>query len=168
MTLLERELQLDTLADYAAEATRGEGRVVLVSGEAGVGKSALVEELENRLPDAEWSWGACDGLYTPRPLGPVLDIARGRQGALHAAVTHGGSREEIFQAVLDDLAEEPRLSVLVFEDVHWADEATLDLLLFVSRRIRRAHVLVLLTYRDDEIVPGHPLRAFLAQLASER
>ena len=48
---------------------------MLVAGEAGVGKSALVEQLQADLPDARWSWGACDGLFTPRPLGPLLDLA---------------------------------------------------------------------------------------------
>ena len=73
--LLEREACLVSLAGYADEARRGDGRLVLVAGEAGVGKSALVEQLRNDLPDARWSWGACDGLFTPRPLGPLLDLA---------------------------------------------------------------------------------------------
>ena len=73
--LLEREACLVSLAGYADEARHGEGRLVLVAGEAGVGKSALVEQLHNDLPDARWSWGACDGLFTPAPLGPLLDLA---------------------------------------------------------------------------------------------
>jgi len=80
--LLERELQLATLDEYVADARRGEGRLVLVSGEAGVGKSALVEELERRHLDLRWAWGACDGLFTPRPLGPLLDLATALGGAL--------------------------------------------------------------------------------------
>ena len=75
MQLLEREAALASLAEYAHEARRGDGRLVLVAGEAGVGKSALVEQLQNDLPDARWSWGACDGLFTPRPLGPLFDVA---------------------------------------------------------------------------------------------
>jgi tetratricopeptide (TPR) repeat protein len=165
--LLERELQLAALDEYASEARRGEGRLVLVSGEAGVGKSALIEECERRRAGT-WSWGACDGLFTPRPLGPLLDIATQLGGALLTTTESGSSREEIFQALLTELAAGPAASVLVFEDVHWADEATLDLLRFVGKRIRTLPVLLLVTYRDDEVAPGHPLRRCLAQLSTER
>lgn len=168
MTLLERQLQLAALAEYAADARRGEGRLVLVSGEAGVGKSALLEELEQREADARWSWGACDGLFTPRPLGPLLDIATVLGSGLLDAVREGRSREDLFQALLQDLDGCSPYAALVFEDVHWADEATLDLLRFVGRRIRRTSVLVLVTYRDDEVSNGHPLRRCLAQLSVER
>lgn len=168
MTLLERQLQLDALGEYAADARRGEGRLVLVSGEAGIGKSALLEELERHEADARWAWGACDGLFTPRPLGPLLDIATVVGSGLLDAVREGRSREDMFQALLVDLEECSPYAVLVFEDVHWADEATLDLLRFVGRRIRRTAVLVLVTYRDDEVSSGHPLRRCLAHLAVER
>jgi DNA-binding CsgD family transcriptional regulator/tetratricopeptide (TPR) repeat protein len=168
VTLLERELQLSALAEYAADARRGEGRLVLVSGEAGVGKSVLVEALEEREPDAVWAFGACDGLITPRPLGPVLDIAATLGGGLRDAVREGRSREAILQALLADLAECAPYAAVVVEDVHWADEATLDLLRLVGRRVRRTPVLLLVTYRDDEIPSGHPLRRCLAQLAVER
>ena len=76
MPLLEREAQLASLEEYAGEARRGDGRLVLVAGEAGVGKSALVEQVQRDLPEGTWCWGACDGLFTPRPLGPLFDIAR--------------------------------------------------------------------------------------------
>ncbi len=72
MQLLERGASLASLAGYAEEARLGEGRLVLVAGEAGIGKSALVEQLRNDVPDARWSWGACDGLFTPRPPGPLF------------------------------------------------------------------------------------------------
>src|SRR3954454_1422475 len=166
--LLERELQLATLDEYAAQARRGEGRLVLVSGEAGVGKSALLEEFQRRPPASAWYWGACDGLFTPRPLGPLLDIAGQLGGSLRAATDRGESREEIFRALLAGVAASATPPGLGFEDVHWADEATLDLLRFLGKRMRTLPVLVLVTYRDDEIVPGHPLRRCLAQLATER
>src|SRR5258707_14449061 len=75
MELLGRAGFLRTLAEYAAEARRGDGRLVLVSGEAGMGKTVLVEEFQQRLPGARWLWGGCDGLLTPRPLGPLFDIS---------------------------------------------------------------------------------------------
>ena len=168
MGLLERGPQLTALTEYAADARRGDGRLVLVSGESGVGKSVLAEELERREGDAVWAWGACDGLFTPRPLGPLLDIATTLGGDLRTAIHDQRPREEIFQALLADLAGCTPYAVLVVEDAHWADEATLDLLRFVARRIRRTPVLLLVTYRDDEVPPGHPLRRCLAQLATER
>ena len=70
MMLLERDPVLASLRQYAHEAGQGEGRLVLIAGEAGVGKSVLVERFQRDLPDALWSWGACDGLSTPRPLAP--------------------------------------------------------------------------------------------------
>src|SRR4051812_18643255 len=155
--LLERELQLAALDEYAAQARRGQGRLVLVSGEAGVGKSALLEECERRHPDALWAWGACDGLFTPRPLGPLLDIAGVVGGQLREATAGGSTREEIFQILLRCLTEADGLTVLVFEDMHWADEATLDLLRFVCKRMKTLSVLLVVSYRDDEIAPGHPL-----------
>ena len=156
MGLLERGPQLGALAEYAADARRGDGRLVLVSGESGVGKSALVEELERREADAVWAWGACDGLFTPRPLGPLLDIAATLGGGLRTTIRDERPREEIFQALLADLAGCTPYAVLVVEDAHWADEATLDLLRFVARRIRRTPVLIVVTYRDDEVPPGPP------------
>ncbi len=166
--LLEREPQLASLHEYADQARGGQGRLVLVSGEAGVGKSALLEECERRHSDAVWAWGACDGLFTPRPLGPLLDIAGVVEGDLREATAGGSTREEIFQVLLRCLTEADGLTVLVFEDMHWADEATLDLLRFVGKRMRTLSVLLVVTYRDDEIAPGNPLRRCLAQLSNER
>jgi len=65
--LLERAAFLASLAQDADEARAGDGRLVLLSGEAGVGKTALLEQLEAELPDAEWAWSACDGLFADRP-----------------------------------------------------------------------------------------------------
>lgn len=168
MGLLEREPQLEALTQYAADARRGDGRLILVSGEAGVGKSALLEELEQHVADAHWSWGSCDGLFTPRPLGPLLDVATTLGREVATAVREQQPRERLFQALLADIEACLPYAALVFEDVHWADEATLDLLRFMGRRIRRTRVLLLVTYRDDEISTGHPLRPCLAQLSAER
>ena len=103
--LLEREACLVSLAGYADEARHGEGRLVLVAGEAGVGKSALVEQLHNDLPDARWSWGACDGLFTPRPLGPLLDLAGQLGGELEELSRAGAAREDLFRALLRQVSE---------------------------------------------------------------
>lgn len=95
MRLLERESSLASLAGYAQEARRGDGRLVLVAGEAGVGKSALVERFQSDLPGARWSWGVCDGLFTPRPLGPLFDLADRLGGELLDLCRSGAGREEL-------------------------------------------------------------------------
>src|SRR6185437_4890094 len=120
--LLERDSALAELAQYAAEARRADGRLVLVAGEAGVGKTALVEELQRGLQPARWAWSACDGLFTPGPLGPLLDLAHGLGGALLERCRAGADREELFRTLLGVLAERGVLDVVVVEDVHWADE----------------------------------------------
>jgi predicted ATPase len=87
--LLEREPSLALLADCAAEARRGDGRLVVLGGEAGVGKTALLERFQRELRDARWSWGACDGLFTPRPLGPLYDLADQLGGELQEQFARG-------------------------------------------------------------------------------
>jgi DNA-binding CsgD family transcriptional regulator len=166
--LLEREAQLAALASYAREARKAQGRLVLVAGEAGVGKSALVEELQRDLPEAAWFWGACDGLFTPRPLGPLFDIAAKLGGELLDLCRADAPREELFSALLRQVSEPDQLHVLVMEDIHWADEATIDLLRFLGRRIRDATVLLIVTYRDEGLTANDPLRIALGDLATQR
>ncbi|GAA2709198.1 BTAD domain-containing putative transcriptional regulator [Actinoplanes palleronii] len=163
--LLEREAPLATLTALAAEARHGEGRVALIAGEAGVGKAALVERLRHELPDARWLWSACDGLFTPRPLGPLHDLAGQLGGELLDA---DADRDHLFRSLLKQLTASPGLDVVVVEDVHWADEATLDLLRYLARRLRDAAVLLVVTYRDDGIGSGDRLRVALGDLASHR
>ena len=166
--LLEREAQLAALASYAGEARKAQGRLVLVAGEAGVGKSALVEQLQRDLPDAGWFWGACDGLFTPRPLGPLFDIAAKLGGELLELCRADAPREELFGALLRQVSEPDELHVVVVEDIHWADEATIDLLRFLGRRIRDATVLLIATYRDEGLAAADPLRIALGDLATQR
>jgi DNA-binding CsgD family transcriptional regulator/tetratricopeptide (TPR) repeat protein len=166
--LLEREASLALLTEYAAQAACGEGRLVLLSGEAGVGKSALVERLYRDLPDARWSWSMCDGLFTPRPLGPLFDLADQLGGALLERGRAGAGREELFRTLLGILSAPGVLNVVVVEDIHWADEATLDLLRYLSRRLRGAAVLLIATYRDDGLGAADPLRVTLGDLGSQR
>jgi ATP/maltotriose-dependent transcriptional regulator MalT len=168
VALLERESQLGSLLQYADEARGRTGRLVLISGEAGVGKTSLVEELQAHLPDATWAWGACDGLFTPRPLAPLHDIAREIGGSLLDAVRGEAPRDAIFDAVLQSAASVDDLAVLVVEDAQWADEASLDLLRFLARRVARLPVLLLVTFRDDALTPTDPLRLALGEIAGQR
>ena len=168
MSLLEREAQLASLGEWAEEARQGDGRLVLVAGEAGVGKSALAEHVQYGLPGATWAWGACDGLFTPRPLGPLFDIAGALGGELLDLCRAGAPREELFSALLQQVNAPGELQVLVVEDIHWADEATIDLLRFLGRRIRDTPVLLLATYRDEGLTATDPLRIALGDLATQR
>lgn len=168
MVLLERDHILDSLGEYARSAEARDGRLVLISGEAGVGKSALVERFAALCPNGRWASGGCDGLFTPRPLGPLFEIAAQLGGPLLDACQRGAERDELFELVLAALDDPGSRTVLVIEDVHWADEATLDLLGFLGRRVRDLPALLLVTYRDDALPPDHPLRLVLGDLAGQR
>ncbi|HEY1874428.1 MAG TPA: AAA family ATPase, partial [Steroidobacteraceae bacterium] len=168
MHLLERQKQLEELSRCLRGARSGSGTLVLVTGEAGLGKSSLVERFvsENRR-DARALWGACDALSTPRALAPVREIAA-QSTALGGALTrHGESAELLFRALLDDLAQPERVSIIVLEDLHWADEATLDFVRFIGRRIQRTSAVFIATYRDDELSAAHPVRLALGELTGD-
>jgi predicted ATPase/DNA-binding CsgD family transcriptional regulator len=165
MELLERASQRKALDSALAQAKAGQGCVALVYGEAGIGKTSLVEQFVN---ENKKTWrilqGACDSLFTPRPLGPLYDIALQTPGSLPTLLDSESNRTAIFSACLSELQEQP--TILVIEDIHWADEATLDLLKYLGRRIRQTESLLILTYRDDEIGADHPLRILLGDLSS--
>ncbi|MGE5249040.1 MAG: ATP-binding protein [Bacteroidota bacterium] len=163
MQVLERDSYLDELETTLEEVFSGQGRVALVSGEAGIGKTTLVERFTRaHRQSAHVLWGACDSLFTPRPLGPLHDIAAQTGGELASALISGGDRQAVFSACLAELQRGS--TIMVFEDVHWADEATLDLIKFLGRRVQRMSSLLILTYRDDELGPEHPLRLVLGDL----
>lgn len=166
--VLERDDELAELAGAARRAATGAGSVVLVSGEAGIGKSSLVAALQDALPEARLLTGRCDDLATPRVLGPLRDLS-GTVGAdLARALRSPGERDALFAALYDELDWTGHATVLTVEDVHWADEATLDLLRWLGRRAADLPAVLVLTYRDDELDGGHPLRRLLAALATAR
>jgi DNA-binding CsgD family transcriptional regulator/tetratricopeptide (TPR) repeat protein len=160
--LLEREQCLAELTGWLHAAAENGGCVALVAGEAGIGKTVLVQEFSKQVNGTRILWGACDALFTPRPLAPLYDIARQTKGALLAAINSAANRDEIFAAALDELEREKTL--VVFEDMHWADEATLDLLKYLGRRVHRTHAMLTVTYRDDEVGQRHPLRYVIGDL----
>src|SRR5690349_17485651 len=164
MDLLERAEFFKQLEETLAEVARGQGRLVLVSGEAGIGKTSLVEQfVEKQKNDYRVLWGGCDALFTPRPLGPIYDLALQVRGDLLTLLEQEAPRATIFSAIFAELQNQPA-TLLVFEDVHWADEATLDLLKFIGRRINKLNSLLVITYRDDEVQAEHPLRLVLGDL----
>src|SRR6516164_3111557 len=162
--LLERSGQLRALGGaLAAVASGGQGRIVLVAGEAGIGKTALLRRF---CADVDGSarvlWAGCDPLFTPRPLGPVMELAGVLGGEVAARAADGARPYDVAAALLRELEAGP--SVMVLEDVHWADEATLDVIRVVGRRMEQVPALLVLSYRDDELDRSHPLRIVLADL----
>src|SRR5262249_31334075 len=154
-------------AEYASEARLGDGRLVLISGESGIGKTALVEAFQRENPQVRWLWGACDGLFTPRPLGPLFDIATQVNGQFAELCQTDATRARLSPALLAEIGSPAGFTATVIEDAHWADEATIDLISFVGRRLARMPGLVLVTYRDDEVGADHPLRRVLGDLATQ-
>jgi ATP/maltotriose-dependent transcriptional regulator MalT len=165
MDLLEREPILAELGGLLRDAAGGAGRIAAISGEAGAGKTSLVEHfITTHGGSARTLRGLCDPLSTPRPLGPVHDMAGQTNGPLAAALRDAVGREGLFSAFLAELGRPPVPCMVVVEDVHWADDATMDLLRFVGRRIPRLPALLLITYRDDEIDSDHHLHHLLGEL----
>src|SRR5919106_1428679 len=163
--LLERDDARAQLEADLEHARLGVGRVALVGGEAGVGKTSLVRAFAARhAGEVRILWGACEALFTPRPLGPVYDIVQALDDWWAEPPTTAAERTAFFGALLEELRATP--AVCVFEDVHWADEATLDALKYLGRRIDTAPSLLVLTFREDEVSAQHPLRQVLGDLPS--
>jgi DNA-binding CsgD family transcriptional regulator/tetratricopeptide (TPR) repeat protein len=163
MALVERTEELEAL-ERALDATPSAGSVALVAGEAGIGKTALVRAFAEQAPQTtRVVWSLCDDLVVPRPLGAVRDLADQAPPALGEALREG-RRAELLEAIRAELARVPG-TVWIVEDVHWADGASLDALTFLGRRIEELPALVVLTFRDDELSPEHPLHRVLGAVA---
>ena len=166
-SFLERDEALVALAAWSsAVRDDGAGRLVFVCGEAGVGKTLLLRNFCDHLPvEVRALWGSCDPLFTPRPLGPLVDIAQVTGGALDKLVRREARPHEVTEGLLHELATAPP-TVVVFEDLHWADEGTLDVLRLLGRRVGATPMLLIASYRDDELERTHPLRVVLGELAT--
>jgi DNA-binding CsgD family transcriptional regulator/tetratricopeptide (TPR) repeat protein len=165
--ILERDGQLATLQERFDQAARGSGHLVFLGAEAGAGKSSLVQEFLDLVgARARTLTGWCDPLTAPRPAGPLVDMAHGLGPAV-ASILRDEGRPGLFDAMYAELSTTEQPTVLVFEDVHWADETTLDLLRFLGRRVGRTKALVIATYRHDETQGNHPLRLRLGDLATQ-
>ncbi len=163
MHLLERQEQLDELSRLLREAGKNVGKVAFVRGEAGAGKSALVEQFASLVAGTPVYWGHCDALQTSRVLGPVKELAAEAGSALHSELP----RDKLFSKLFEQFSPPNPLCVVVLEDLHWADEATLDFVRFVGRRIQRTRCLVVATFRDDEVGSSHLLRGVLGELTGQ-
>ena len=168
MHFLERDAFLTDLVAAGNDASEGQGLTLAVGGEAGIGKTTLVTRAshELRARGMRVLWSGCEALYTPRPLGPLYDIADALGPEVDALLAGERQRERLFPAVLAAAGSTPTL--LVVEDVHWADHATLDLLKYLVRRVARVPLLLLVTYRDDEVAADHPLVSLLGETTRAR
>jgi len=166
--LLERQAELQTLTTVIERACQGRGSIVLMPGEAGIGKTSLVHAfLAAAAGRARVLAGTCEDLLTPRALGPLRDAARSAAGGpLAAALSPGADPDLVFTAVCDELATPPSPAILVIEDAHWADCATLDVLRYLGTRVPDLPAVLLVTYRDDALGRGHSLRGVLGVLGS--
>lgn len=165
MELIERAGFLTTLHTIFENITKAEGHCILLGGEAGIGKTTLVrafcQEVKNDCIILE---GSCDALFTPRPLAPLYDIAWQMQSDVMNRIADKKDRTALFTSLLQEICAQKAAILLIFEDIHWADEATLDFIKFLARRINHVHCLFILTFRDNEIHSGHPLRNVFGQL----
>ncbi|MGH2873194.1 MAG: AAA family ATPase, partial [Solirubrobacteraceae bacterium] len=164
--LLERDRETAALSGWLAEVqATATGRIVLIAGEAGVGKTALVHDLCERDPRVEVLRGACDPLITPAAMGPVADVAATLGGATAELIGNGARPYEVARALLRELSARP-VTIVVIEDLHWVDDGTLDVLVYLVRRIKSVPALVIGTYREDDLPAEHPFRTALGRLAT--
>ena len=168
MRLLERDGALAVLAEARDTAARSDGRVVFVTGEAGIGKTSLVTSFARDLDaGARVLFGTCDDLAIPRPLGPFRDLVGSVSAPLEEALSAGAAPHDIQALLLAELERPPRPTIVVLEDVHWADDATLDAITVLGRRIGSLPALLVLTFREGEAPSGHPLRTTLGAIRAD-
>ena len=168
MALIERESFLALLQQHFEAISGGEGHCIFISGEAGIGKTALVKYFcKQRAGECNIYQGACDDLFTPRPLAPLYDVLWQVNKELSPVHPSGEERSALFANFFQEISAKKGKSIIVFEDLHWADEGTLDFIRFFARRIYQLPCLFILTYRYNEIHSGHPLRNVLGQLSPD-
>ncbi len=162
--LLERQDHLDELLGMSAAAAAGRGGIAVISGEPGIGKTSLVRAFLDRLdPQVRVLTGHCDDLLAPRALGPLRDAAGGTGGPLDRALD--GPPDAVYGAVVEELSRR-RPTVLAVEDVHWADDATLDVLRYLAPRMADLPAVLVISVRDDAVLTGHPVQRLLGALAA--
>lgn len=165
MKLFERDAQLQLFDDLFHRIASGEGACVLLYGEAGIGKTTVVQQVKAMHgTKAHILTSGCEALFTPRPLGPLVDLADQFPPSLSSALHAGHTYNGLFPAFLSFLQQAAKPTVLIIEDVHWADESTLDFIRYVARRLAGVRAMLLLTYRDDELTTAHPLRRVIGEL----
>ena len=160
MTLLERDAELSRLRALLTDAGRGHGRVAIIGGEPGIGKTTLVSTFTADIADrVRIGVGRCDALVTPRTLGPLLDVLSS------LGISTSNERDTVLDSLIADVRRNGQ-TVVVIEDVHWADDSSIDLIVMLARRVLDLPLLLILTYRDSEIAVGHPLQLAIGDLVT--
>jgi DNA-binding CsgD family transcriptional regulator len=167
--LVARREELDELTERRRAAARGHGSVVLVAGDAGIGKSRLVAAFRDTLSNGRASIGV--GLCREVgniPYGPLADALGGLDPAfvLPTAPTRAEQLAAMLAALRSVCAR--RNAVLIFEDLHWADEGTLSFLAHVLPALASMRLLVVATYRSDEVHGGQTVTRYVARLTRDR
>src|ERR1700681_1304799 len=161
--LLEREDELSVLVDAVEDAVAGRGSVVLVGGEAGIGKSSLLRELRERTGErVTFLIGACEPLSVPVPLAPLRELVEAAGGG-DLIDLGSDARLVLVRRVASVLATRAPV-VAVIEDVHWADPLTLDLMRLLVRRAPQIAAAIVATFRDDEVSANPELGLLLGDL----
>jgi DNA-binding CsgD family transcriptional regulator len=161
--LAQREPELDMLAGALERAAGGSGMFVLVRGPAGIGKSALLREFTRTVGDSAFQLsGMCDDLASPRPFEAFWEMAGFEPRLLPALESNDPIA--VFDLVMELLRRRSRPTIVVIDDVHWAEQATLELLLRLCRRIDRTHGLLIVAFRDEDTPSEHPLRRVIGEV----
>src|SRR3981081_386299 len=164
--LLERDGQLARLGGTMAGAAGGQGGLVFVGGEAGIGKTTLVRRFVSGVGHTPGFTGTCDPLPTPLALGPLLDMAAALGPGFARLLDGTRSGRDLFARVVAELGALGHPVVLVFEDVHWAAQATLELIGFLARRGGRLPGPGTVTSPAAEAQPGRALARLLGERAT--
>lgn len=165
--LLERENELMTLSVLSKRLLQNRGSVALVNGEAGIGKTSLLRQFRSQLGDEyDCRWGGCDPLDTPRVLGPFHDMAGLFTDNVQEALASGEAFSQILTPLLNEFKSVKRPVVLIIEDVHWADNTSLDVIKCLGRRITFLNLLMILSYRSEETNSSDGLKQVLGEFHS--
>jgi len=169
MELIERDESLSSLhSGFKKIASGEEGHCFFIIGEPGIGKTSLVKTFLSEVGnDCLKYMVACDSLFTPPLLAPLYDLAFQMKKDWANKIASVSSRAELFSMFMEELGNKERPVVLVLEDIHWADEATIDFVKFFARRISRMKCLFIITCRDDEVSQQNALRIILGDLSHD-
>jgi DNA-binding CsgD family transcriptional regulator/tetratricopeptide (TPR) repeat protein len=169
LQLQERATQMHALRAALDEARGGNGRLAAILGEAGIGKTSLLRAFLSGLgPDVLILRGACEDLSIAEPLGPLRDLAREAGWRLDEVLSGSGGRIAAFSQIVEAIGASPVPVVIVVEDLHWADDATVDFLKFLARRLDSRRVLLIVTARDEDARGKANIRQMTSGVASDR
>lgn len=168
MQLLDRERDLDVLSAALVRAVAGQGRVALVTGEAGIGKTSLLRAfLSGIAPEIRVLKGACEDLKVAEPLGPLRDLLRDVEPELAKGISGTDNLLSLFDEVLSICAAQPAGTVVVLEDLHWADDSTADLVRFLARRVGDHPIFLIVSARAEQAANRQLVRQVFGDLPTE-